>query len=78
MRASKWKMLDNELENHCSERLNEKGERIALIEKSPRVLTPEGEWEYGSKGCGQECGRYQPSRDWCDEKLESFGYKLEN
>jgi hypothetical protein len=47
--------------------------RVAFIEKTPRVLI-NGEWVSGNKGSGQECGRYQPSRDWCDEQLKALGY----
>jgi hypothetical protein len=62
--------------------------RVAFIEKSPRVrinpyddnkgwLEDSKNWEYGPKGDGQECGKYQPSRDWCDAKLIEMGYELE-
>lgn len=61
---------------HCCERkLN--GKRVALIEKSPRVLNPTtGAWEYGPKGAGgtdseknKVNGYYPPSREWADARL---------
>ena len=35
-------------------------------------------WHEGPKGCGKECGKYQPSRDWCDNMLRRFGVVLRN
>lgn len=35
-------------------------------------------WHAGPKGRGEECGQYQPSRDWCDATLRRFGVKLHN
>jgi len=71
------------VEGHCAARtLN--GQRVAFIEKTPRVKHPEtGEWIYGSKGAGgigvDDCnGGYQPSRDWADAKLIELGYSLAN
>lgn len=50
--------------------------RVAFIEKTPRVRISSEKWEYGDKGCGTLCGRHQPSRDWCDQKLKQLGYTL--
>lgn len=59
--------------------------RVAFIEKSPRVRVaamtsgfPEAasNWKYGPKGSAPEYGRYQPSRDWCDNQLRLLGYTL--
>lgn len=57
--------------------------RVAFIEKTPRVrMAPFSEvddfknWEQGPKGCAPEYGRYQPSRDWCDEQLVALGYQI--
>jgi hypothetical protein len=35
-------------------------------------------WVFGWKGCGEEMGRYKPSRDWCDAMLKLMGYELED
>ena len=55
--------------------------RIAFIEKTPRVRTNQFtemndylNWHSGPKGDGQECGKHQPSRDWCDSELAKMGY----
>jgi len=64
--------------------VNNIDDRIAFIEKTPRVRVNQNEWEFGPKGKGG-CieiegqtiyGFYQPSRDWCDERLTEMGYKL--
>ena len=58
------------------------GERVAFIEKTPRVLHPvTKEWIYGPKGAGGQYpaqpeiyGYYPPSREWADLKLmELYG-----
>ena len=33
-------------------------------------------WISGRKGNGQECGKYAPSRKWCDDMLILFGHEL--
>lgn len=77
--CSHWKIVDD----YCAERTCF-GERVAFIEKTPRVKHPEtGEWIYGPKGAGGDgCdgvnGGYQPSRDWADAKLIELGYNLTN
>ncbi len=57
------------------------GNRIAFIEKTPRVLM-EGKWVYGPKGCGGPNGtdpaegRYgfdPSSREWADNTLRKQG-----
>lgn len=77
-------------EDHCSMRCIEGtnpeiiANRVAFIEKTPRVRVARAEsefddwkgWHEGPKGCGQECGRYAPSREWCDEQLKLLGYEL--
>ena len=70
-------------DGHCSMRTVIGGDpesildRRVLIEKTPRVMHPVSRnWEYGPKGSGEECGRYQPSRDWADAKARELGYKL--
>ena len=40
-----------------------------------REATHDG-WIYGPKGSGEFCGRYQPSRDWCDGMLTLLGYEM--
>jgi hypothetical protein len=76
--CSEWKVVDG----HCAERTCN-DERVAFIEKTPRVKNPlTGEWEEGPKGAGGSGvdgvnGGYQPSRDWADTKLIEFGYTLE-
>lgn len=61
---------------------NDAKNRVAFIEKSPRVKLPNGEWEYGPKGAGDPYGRvdaygaYKPSREWCDARLIELGYEL--
>lgn len=67
---------------HCAARVllgtdsNDEANRMAFIEKSPRVRLGTGQWMYGPKGDGQLCGKYQPSRDWCDAELIKLGYEL--
>lgn len=68
--------------------LSSPANRVAFIEKTPRIRIAECDtpdtpwressqnWHYGPKGCGDECGRYQPSRDWCAQELRKIGYKL--
>lgn len=62
--------------------------RIAFIEKTPRVRLPGNPpndikagicdgWLYGPKGSGQLCGEYPPSRAWADQKLRELGYFLD-
>lgn len=87
------------MDEHCSFRMIKDGDvnkiedRIAFIEKTPRVKLLKGKyaveeqdswtaisskhnaWVSGPKGCGQECGRYQPSRDWCDQMLRLLGWE---
>lgn len=73
-----WAIVDG----HCAHRTLD-GERVAFIEKTPRVKHPDtGEWIYGNKGTGGVGvdgvnGGYQPSRDWVDAKLRELGYRLE-
>lgn len=57
--------------------------RVAFIEKTPRVRVGPWEefecgknWFEGPKGCAPEYGKYQPSRDWCDEQLLQLGYVI--
>lgn len=53
---------------------NNGDDRVAFIEKSPRVLL-NGVWVYGPKGQGGDYssedvyGKFQPSRDWCEKQL---------
>lgn len=42
--------------------------RVAFIEKHPRVQQ-NGLWIGRRVGDGHECGKYQPSRDWCEAVL---------
>jgi hypothetical protein len=85
------KRLSNwiEYDGYCAVRIIEGGnvenvaDRVAFIEKTPRVRIGEftekedsNNWEFGPKGCGQEYGAYQPSRDWCDKRLVELGYNL--
>lgn len=54
-------------------------DRAAFIEKTPRVLI-EGKWVQGPKGSGGDFetegetiyGFYQPSREWCEEKVKEI------
>lgn len=86
MKISAWVMQD-----HCSLRYvlgTDKeaiGNRVAFIEKTPRVRVAEfngnwaedqNNWLQGPKGCAPEYGQYQPSRDWCDAQLIEMGYIL--
>jgi len=34
-------------------------------------------WVFGDKGCGEECGKYKPAREWCDNMLRLMGHELE-
>lgn len=84
-RLSPW--IDIE---HCSTRVYEGTDpaevanRVAFIEKTPRVRVSTFAdacedwrgWCEGPKGCGEECGQYQPSRAWCDAQLRLLGYVL--
>lgn len=77
-------------DDHCSFRTlydtdpQDIANRVAFIEKTPRVrvlpcnhyAVDHKNWKEGPRGDGQECGRYQPSRDWCDERLKELGYEL--
>lgn len=85
MRITDW--LDDDDEPYCSMRCiagadkNDVSNRVAFIEKTPRVrVAPYTEtddwknWKQGPKGCAPEYGHYQPSRDWCDEQLRTLGY----
>lgn len=84
MKLSPWTM-----ELHCSFRYvletdpNVVANRVAYIEKTPRVrvrpFTEQDDflnWQQGPKGSGDEYGLYQPSRDWCDNRLIQLGYEL--
>jgi hypothetical protein len=68
--AGPWTMDEHGSFRACN------GKRVAFIEKTPRVLRDDGEWEYGDKGCGQLCGKDPDSRSWCDAKLVAMGYAL--
>lgn len=46
-------------------------DRIAFIEKSPRVLH-NGEWVYGNKG-SSDCGQDRESQQWCLDYLTEHG-----
>lgn len=76
---------------HCATRVIEGGDpevvsdRVAFIEKTPRVLVGVDDWEQGSKGKGGESGGdpenglygfYLPSRQWCDKRLLEVGFIL--
>jgi hypothetical protein len=78
-------------EEHCSMRCVAETDpsvlanRVAFIEKTPRVrVAPFNKdceydwknWKEGPKGTAPEYGRYQPSRDWCDQQLLEMGYIL--
>ena len=61
----------------------EVGNRVAFIEKTPRVriapFSEEGDWknwEEGPKGRAPEYGQYAPSRQWCDARLAELGYMM--
>jgi hypothetical protein len=86
LRASPWLVIDG----HCATRVNEGGDpsriqdRIALIEKTPRVLAGDT-WEYGPKGSGgfsedperdQLYGFDPKSRAWADQRLLELGVVL--
>ena len=76
---SEWKVLYNYA---AYRELN--GERIAFIEKTPRVKHPTtNEWIDGPKGDGggtpEKDGTYgfcKESREWCDAKLVELGYAI--
>lgn len=59
---------------------NEIKNRIAFIEKTPRIRISWNNtedylnWKYGPKGSGDELGLYEPSREWCDSELKLMGY----
>lgn len=94
MNVSEWIVVDG----YCAARIVEGGDinnvadRVAFIEKTPRVRTDvfagyaeeQGKWLQGPKGSGGNLetdgetiyGFYQPSRDWCDEQLKEMGYHL--
>ena len=77
------------VEGHCATRVyagtdpDVIANRVAFIEKTPRVrvnpFTAVDDflnWSGGPKGCGEECGNYTPSREWCDQELVKMGYIL--
>lgn len=83
VKVSPWVVI----EGYCATRVIQGGnpfhveDRVAFIEKSPRVLV-DGEWLYGPKGAGGSGGDdpknllygfYPPSRQWCDEQLLAAG-----
>lgn len=85
---SKWIVVDD----FCATRVlegtdpSDEKNRIAFIEKTPRVQVYPEEWLTGPKGTGgawnedhQDLGQYgfdQESRDWCDSQLIELGYEL--
>lgn len=96
IRLSDWIVIDG----YCATRIIEGGDpenvadRVAFIEKSPRVRTAaytvyeeeQGKWFYGPKGAGG-ClemegetiyGFYPRSRQWCDAQLVKAGYFVPN
>jgi hypothetical protein len=94
LRAGRGKVLRWQNEENCSFRVvAETGERVAFIEKTPRIYVG-GEWVSGHRGCGGcmeevhrrdgtvslqgDCyGQYEPSRAWCDTELLKLGWELE-
>ena len=79
--VGEWQTVDG----YCATRVTLDGQRVAFIEKTPRVKDPKtGKWLEGPKGPGgsgdvEEQGLYGysgRSREWCDEKLEELGYNL--
>ena len=94
LRAGRGKVSPWINDEHCSFRtLLETGERVAFIEKTPRIRV-DGEWVSGPKGCGGQMnttqrgdgtttysgelyGQYPPSRAWCDQELTNLGWELE-
>lgn len=93
MKLSGWIVVDGYCATRIIEGGDFKNvaDRVAFIEKTPRVrIAPHStedwiNWESGPKGDGG-CleadgetiyGFYQPSRDWCDEKLVEMGYELQ-
>ena len=86
MKLSEWLMGTEENgDDHCSMRVildsdpSVIANRVAFIEKTPSVRVsddPDVNWEQGPKGCAPEYGKYQPSRDWCDVRLQELGYEL--
>ena len=72
--------------------INDVSDRIAFIEKTPRIRIRDEvtgypdwlNWAEGSKGAGgsgdpeteQLYGFYPPSRQWCDDMLKLLGYEL--
>jgi hypothetical protein len=86
-KLSKWIVVNE----YCATRVirgtnpEDVANRIAFIEKSPRVLL-NGEWVYGPKGSGgsgdpekeQNYGFYPRSREWADEELRKAGFDLED
>lgn len=75
---------------HCAFRaIEETGQRVAFIEKTPRILIQPKEgnmseiWHYGPRGSGGPDGHipenqlygFDPdSRAWCDKMLQNMGY----
>ncbi len=94
IKLSPWIIIDG----YCATRViegtdsNVIANRIAFIEKTPRVRTgpfPEKRdddwrnWKEGPKGSGGgepavdlTYGFYPPSRRWCDAELVKMGYQL--
>lgn len=77
--VASWQTVDG----WCATRVTLDGQRVAFIEKTPRVRHPEtGEWIQGPKGSGgsgdpeeNKLYGYDPnSRKWCDDKLKELGY----
>lgn len=64
---------------------NKVEDRRCFIEKTPRVYDPSlgmppedwRSWVPGDKGCGDECGRYAPSREFADRFARLLGYTIE-
>ena len=90
IKLSEWIIIDG----FCATRVlantdvNNSNNRIAFIEKTPRIRIARGsdaDWEYGPKGQGGSSGEdpnsrlygfYPPSREWCDKRLIELGYEL--
>lgn len=68
--------IDDPDDSRCSMRvITATGERVAFIEKTPRILNSiTKEWDYGPKGSGELCGKDPSSRKWCDNALLEHGY----
>ena len=65
---------------------NKVEDRRCFIEKTPRVYDPSlgmrpedwRSWVPGDKGCGHECGKYGPSREFADRFARLLGYTIED